>query len=142
MPIGSEAGGGGPVGGGEVAEAAGEEEAAFGILDHGSGALCSPCMIEAGLNRNLIPLERGKGAGESELGDLADEAVGLILGGGAAEVVGAEVLVEGAVAQHVVGGGENGGGDGADRLLGAAPVAQALELGAEIAVPLVAGLLR
>jgi hypothetical protein len=54
-------------------------------------------------------------------------------------VVGAEILVEGAVAQHVVGGGQDRGGDGADGLLGSAPLAQALELRPEIAVPLVAG---
>ena len=48
-------------------------------------------------------------------------------------MVGAEVLVEGAVAEHVVGGGQDRGGDGTDGLLGATSVAQALELGLQIA---------
>ena len=59
------------------------------------------------LNRNLHLGHGQDCAGEAELGDLAGETVGLNLGCGAAEVVGAEVLVEGAVAEHVVGGGQD-----------------------------------
>jgi hypothetical protein len=40
------------------------------------------------------------------------------------EVVCAEVLVEGAVFEHVVGGGEHGSGNGADGFLGSAPGAE------------------
>jgi len=38
------------------------------------------------------------------------------------------------VLEHVVDGGEHGGGDGADRFLGAAPCFQPVELGAVIAI--------
>ena len=41
--------------------------------------------------------------------------------GSVVEVVCAEVLVEGAVFEHVVGGGEDGGGDRADGFLGSTP---------------------
>ena len=44
------------------------------------------------------------------------------------EVVGAEVAVFDAVAQHVVGGGEHGGGHSEDGLLGAAAGLEAQEL--------------
>ncbi len=85
------------------------------------------------LDRNRLGL-RGDGAGEAELGDLPGEALRLLLGCTLVKVLGPEVAPEGAVAQHVPGGREHGGGDGADRLLGAAALAQPLELGPEIAV--------
>ena len=50
------------------------------------------------------------------------------------EVFGAKVLVESAVAQHVVGGGEDRCGDRADGLLGTATMPQALELCLQVAV--------
>ena len=53
--------------------------------------------------------------------------------------MGSGVGIGGAVAEHVAGGGEDGGGDGAGRLPRAAPGAQALELGAEVAVLLAHG---
>jgi hypothetical protein len=53
------------------------------------------------------------------------KALGLLGFGPAVEVIGAEVLVEGAVGEHVVGAGEDGCGDGADGFFGAAPGAQA-----------------
>ena len=62
-----------------------------------------------------------------------DEAPGLHGFGSAVEVVGAKIVVMGAVFEHVIGGGEDRGGEGADRLFGAAPGAQAMELGLEIA---------
>jgi hypothetical protein len=40
--------------------------------------------------------------------------------GAAVEVVGTEIVIEGGVLEHVVGGGEDRGGEGADRLFGAA----------------------
>ena len=76
----------------------------------------------------------GDGAGEAEVGDLAREVMGLPLGGALVEVVGPEVLVDGAVAQHALDGGQHGGSDSADRLLRAAALAQALELRPEIAI--------
>src|SRR5918993_3124340 len=90
------------------------------------------------LDRNRLDL-RGDGAGEAELGDLACEGVGLLLGRTPLEVVRSEVVPEGAVAQHAPGGGEDGSGDGADRLLRSAALAQPPELRPEIAVPLPAG---
>ncbi len=50
---------------------------------------------------------------------MACEPVDLIFGRSASEVLCAEVVVERAIAEHVVGGGEDGGRDGADGLLGA-----------------------
>src|SRR5277367_6205069 len=44
-----------------------------------------------------------------------------------------EVVVEGAITQHVVSGGQDGSGDGADGLLGSPSIAQALKLGLQIA---------
>src|SRR5437667_3916849 len=54
--------------------------------------------------------------------------MGLRLGAAAREVIGAEIFIQRAVLEHVVSGGEDRGGDGADRLLGAAPSAQPHEL--------------
>lgn len=47
-------------------------------------------------------------------------------------MVGAEILVEGAVAEHVVDGRQERGGDGSDGLLGCATVTQALELSLQV----------
>src|SRR3712207_1152517 len=71
--------------------------------------------------------------GVAEVGELLDEARRSVALGTAVEVVGPEVLVEGAVAQHVVGSGQDGRGDGADRLLRAAAGTQAPELGLQVA---------
>jgi len=57
----------------------------------------------------------------------------------AGEVVGAEVLVAGAVGEHVVGGGEERGGDSDHRLLAAAASLEAQELGLEVAILLAGG---
>lgn len=89
------------------------------------------------LNRNCLC--GCEGAGEAELGDLTNEPVCLDLGRGTVEVVGSQVLIERAVAEHVVGGGQDRGSDGTDGLFGSSPVAQALELGLQIAALLVAG---
>src|SRR5215212_10886814 len=75
----------------------------------------------------------------AEGGEMPDEAHRPVALGPAVEVVGAEILEEGAVAEHVAGGGQDGRRDRADRLLRAAPGAQALELRPEIAVLLSAG---
>src|SRR3712207_9320580 len=64
---------------------------------------------------------------------MPDEAHRPVAFGAAAEVVGADILVEGAVAEHVVGRGQDGRGDGADRLLRAAAGSQALELRLQVA---------
>src|SRR3954466_7701776 len=73
------------------------------------------------------------GACEAELGDLACEAADLGCGRGASKMVWAKILIEGAVAKHVIGGGQDGGCYGADGLLGSAAVAQALELSLKVA---------
>ena len=54
--------------------------------------------------------------------------------GSVVEVVGSEVLVECAVFERVVGGGEHGSGHGADGFFGSAPGAQSQILSLEIAV--------
>src|SRR4028119_1505414 len=71
---------------------------------------------------------------EGALGGWGGGVGGRPLGGALVEVGGPEVLVDGAVAQDVPDGGQDGGGDGADRLFRAAALAQALELRPEIAV--------
>ena len=71
--------------------------------------------------------------GVAEVGEPADEPPGLGLLGAPIEVVGAEVLVGGAVLEHVVGGGQDRGGDRADRLLRPAAGAQAVELRLQVA---------
>ena len=76
---------------------------------------------------------------EAEPGELGDQTPGFRFGRAAIEVVGAEILMRRAVAQHVVDGGKNGGGDGADRLLRAAPAFQPMELGRVVAVLLAFG---
>src|SRR5208282_831921 len=63
-----------------------------------------------------------------------DQALFLLVGGTAIEVIAAEVLVHRPVLEHVVDGGKDGGGDGHDRLLGAAPGFDAVELGLQVAV--------
>jgi hypothetical protein len=45
------------------------------------------------------------------------------------KVAGSKVLIKGAVAQHVIDGGEDRSGNSADGLLGPTAMAQALELG-------------
>src|SRR3954469_25730972 len=84
------------------------------------------------VNRNWLVCW-GDGACEAELGDLACEAAGLGFGRGASKMVWAEILVEGAVARHVIGGGQDGSRYGADGPLGSAAVAQALELSLKVA---------
>ena len=58
----------------------------------------------------------------------------LLVGGTAIEVITAKVLVHRPVLEHVVDGGKDGGGDSHDRLLGAAPGFDAVELGLQVAV--------
>src|SRR5215469_5980414 len=62
--------------------------------------------------------------------------------GTAVEVIGAKILVRGSVLEHMVDGGEDRGGDGADRFLRPAPSEQAAELSLQIASLLVLGRLR
>src|SRR6266853_1505149 len=63
-----------------------------------------------------------------------DQSFFLLVGGTAIEVIAAEVLIHRPVLKHVVDGGKDGGGDGHDRLLGAAPGFDAVELGLQVAV--------
>src|SRR3982750_2218022 len=81
----------------------------------------------------------GERDGVAEVGGPADEPPGLDLPGAPVEVAGAEVPVGGAVLEHVVGRGQDRGGDGAHRLLRAAAGAQAVAPGLEVARLLAAG---
>ena len=55
------------------------------------------------------------------------------------EVIGAKVLVEGSILQHVIGSRQDRSGDGTNRLFCPAPGAQAMKLGLEIAGLLAGG---
>src|SRR5258705_6308808 len=55
------------------------------------------------------------------------------------EVIGAEVLIQGSVLEHVVDGGEDGGSNGHDCLLWTAPRLDPQELGPQVAVLLAHG---
>ena len=70
--------------------------------------------------------------GEAEILKTGDEAFGLDRLGAAVEVIRAEVLIASPVLEHVICGGQYRCGNGADGFLGAAPRAQAMELGLEI----------
>jgi hypothetical protein len=61
-----------------------------------------------------------------------DQALFLLLGGAAIEVVAAEVLVHRSILEHVEDGGQHGGGDGHDRLLGVTPGFDTMKLGLEV----------
>ena len=62
-----------------------------------------------------------------------DQASFLLVVGATIEVTGAKVLIHGPVLEHVIDGRKDGGGDGDDCLLGAAPGFDAMELGLEVA---------
>jgi hypothetical protein len=86
------------------------------------------------LNRNYgFGVSLGDCADEPELRDLTDQPARLSLRRRPVEMVWPEVVVEGPVTQHVVSGGQDGSGDGADGLLGSPSIAQALKLGLQIA---------
>src|ERR1051326_7402502 len=70
---------------------------------------------------------------EAEPGELCNEAPCLGFGRAVAEVIGTEIAVGSAVLQHMVDGGEDRGGNGADGLLWSAPALQAEKLGPVIA---------
>jgi len=57
--------------------------------------------------------------GITEIVESRDKASGLDGFGPAVEVIGAEILVEGAVLEHVVGGGQDRGGEGPNGFLDA-----------------------
>src|SRR4028118_762259 len=86
------------------------------------------CRSGGRLWKGAAPRGGGTAAGRGAVG--GGRPLGVSLG----EVGGPGVLVDGAVAQDVPDGGQDGGGDGADRLFRAAALAQALELRPEIAV--------
>src|SRR5271167_1130308 len=71
--------------------------------------------------------------GKAEVLDAADKAKDLLAFRTAVEVVGAEVLVQRAVLQHVIGSGENRCSDRADSLLRSSSGSQTLELGLKVA---------
>jgi hypothetical protein len=84
-------------------------------------------------------LEGSKHRVEAEFIELRDEPVGFDIGGSPVEVVTSEIVVFNAVLEHVVDGGEHGGGYSTDGLLRATPTSQAVELGFIIAVLLLDG---
>jgi len=118
-------------------------------------AECFPGRINFGdvdgiveINGNALLLTRNKNGrlGErldvdrdAEVLEAFDEASGLRLLGSLVEVAGAEILVFGAVLEHVVGSRQHRGRDRADGFLGAATGAQAVELGLQIAPRLADG---
>src|SRR6266566_3579478 len=70
----------------------------------------------------------------AKVGQPFDQAVFLLVSGTAIEVIAAEVLIHRPVLEHVVDGGKDGGGNGHDGLVGAAPGFDAVELGLQVAV--------
>src|SRR5258708_4292358 len=64
----------------------------------------------------------------AKVGQTFDQTFLLLIGGTAIEVIAAEVLVHRAILEHVVDRGKDGGDDGHDRLLGAAPGFDAVKL--------------
>ena len=89
--------------------------------------------LKYGLNRNYgFGVSLGDCADEPELRDLTDQPARLSLRRRPVEMVWPEVVVEGPVTQHVVSGGQDGSGDGADGLLGSPSIAQALKLGLQM----------
>ena len=71
--------------------------------------------------------------------EASEQAARVCLFGASTEVVCAEVLIDGPVPEHVVDGGEHGGGDGADCFLRPASAAQTQVLGLIIASAYVLG---
>src|SRR5580704_18848324 len=61
-----------------------------------------------------------------------NQAVGLLAFGSVLKVIGAEVLIQGSILEHVIDCGEDGSSDGHDRLLRAAPRLEPQELGLQI----------
>jgi hypothetical protein len=70
----------------------------------------------------------------TEISQELDQSVLLLVLVTTIEVTTAEVLVEGPVLEHVIDGRKDGGSDGYDRLLGAAPGFDATKLGLQVAV--------
>ena len=70
----------------------------------------------------------------AEVGQTFDQALFLSISGTSIEVVAAEVLVQRAILEHVVDGSKDRGRDGHDRLFGATPGFDAVELGLQITV--------
>src|SRR3989442_15686626 len=72
--------------------------------------------------------------GKAEIVKARDQALGELGLVAAIEVAGTEVTVVDVVFEHVVGGGQHGGGDGEDGLLGASPALDSQELSPEVGV--------
>ena len=75
----------------------------------------------------------------TELSEPRDQLLDPDLGRTALEVVGAEVVVRGAVLEHVIDRRRERGGNGADCFLRRAPAAEPMELGTVVAVLLALG---
>ena len=72
--------------------------------------------------------------GQTELFEAPNETAGDLGFVSTLEIVGAEFVVRGLILQDVVRGGQDGGGDGEDRLLGSAPTLETKKLRAEVRV--------
>src|SRR6516165_5979508 len=72
--------------------------------------------------------------GVAKVSQAFDQGFFLLIGGTAIEVIATEVLIHRPVLEHVVDGGKDGGGNGHDGLVGAAPGFDAIELGLQVAV--------
>src|SRR3989442_3785134 len=88
-----------------------------------------------------MPRESGRAHldGKAEIVKARDQALGELGLVAPIEVVGTEVTVVDVVFEHVVGGGQRGGGDGEDGLLGASAALDPQGLSAEVAVFLTSG---
>src|SRR6266699_2383113 len=78
--------------------------------------------------------ERSERHIKAKVSQTFDQAFGLLAFGSVLKVIGAEVLIQGSVLEHVIDCGEDGGSDGHDRLLRAAPRLDAQELGLQVAI--------
>ena len=83
----------------------------------------SPAFLRRNGYRNRCEL-----SGKAKVRQALEQTFCLLLFRTAVEVVRAEVVIAGAILEHVEDGGEDGSSDGADRLLGAASSTQPVEL--------------
>jgi hypothetical protein len=72
--------------------------------------------------------------GKAKILQAADKPEDVLAFSPVVEVIGAQVVVEGSAFEHVIGGGEDRGSDGADGFFGAATGSQAMELGLQVAL--------
>src|SRR5207249_1695593 len=90
--------------------------------------------LASGDRVSVLDTRRGRRFSASCVLTTRDQALGELGLVAAVEVVGTEVTVVDVVFEHVVGGGQHGGGDGEDGLLGASTALDPQELGSEVGV--------